>query len=107
MVIESLCWWYPVLSTPGGSCSLSPCHKVDPDIWVDASSSWGISLVVGNQWAAWRLWEGWKHGNRDIAWAELVTLELGILWFFQSDFSDLEVMVKGGNTRVISAFNKG
>jgi len=50
---------------------------------------------------------GWKHGDRDIGWAELVALELAILWLVQSDFADCEVMVKGYNTGIIGVFNKG
>ena len=69
--------------------------------------SWGIGLVVGNQWATWCLWEGWKHGDRDIGWAESVALELAILWLVQCEFTDCEVTVKGDNTGVIGAFNKG
>ncbi|PBK86375.1 hypothetical protein ARMGADRAFT_1086553 [Armillaria gallica] len=31
---------------------------IDMDIWVDASD-WGIDLVVGGGWAAWKLTPGW------------------------------------------------
>ena len=93
--------------TPGGSHSLTPCQKIDPDIWVDASSSWGIGLCIGERWAAWRLLDGWRQGDRDIGWAESVALELAIMWLIQHQFADCEVMVRGDNIGVIRAFNKG
>ena len=106
-VIDSVRWWNAVLLAPVGSRSLSPHRKVDPDVWVDASSSWGIGLVVGKHWAAWYLREGWKTGDRDIGWAESVALELAVLWLVTQDFADCEVAIKGDNTGVIGAFNKG
>src|SRR5882724_12013621 len=93
--------------SPGGSHSLSPCHKVDPDVWVDMSSSWGIGIVIGKHWATWHLREGWKTGDRDIGWAESVALELVVLWLVTQDFADCEVAIKGDNTGVIGPFNKG
>src|SRR5882724_6158517 len=50
---------------------------------------------------------GWKHGDRDIGWAELVALELAILWLVQCEFAYCEVMVEADNTGVIGVFNKG
>jgi len=44
------------------------------------SLSWGISLVVGEHWAAWHLLENWDREDRDIGLAESVALELAILW---------------------------
>ncbi|KAI6011469.1 hypothetical protein BKA83DRAFT_4006212, partial [Pisolithus microcarpus] len=50
--------------------------------WGDASSSFGIEVVIGMHWAFWK----WKLGFRvgpghsyDIGWAEALTVELG-LW---------------------------
>src|SRR5882724_6407299 len=49
-VIECILWWKSVLSTQGTSHSLVPRRSVDPDIWVDASLTWGIGLIVSKQW---------------------------------------------------------
>ena len=46
-VIESLKWWEAILQNPSNSCSLLPCIVVDLDIWVDASTNWGIGVVFG------------------------------------------------------------
>jgi len=65
-IIECAKWWKLFLSSLGGSHSLVPCHSMDPDIWVDASSSWGIGIVVGKHWSAWCLLSGWDDADRDI-----------------------------------------
>jgi len=95
------------LSTLGGSCSLVPCCTTDPDIWVNASSSWGIGLVVKEYWSAWHLLLGWDHDDRDISWAKSVALKLAILWLVRNRFSDCNVMVRGDNMGFIGEFNKG
>jgi len=41
--------------------------------------SWDIGVVIGDQWAAWRLIPGWNTAGRDIGWAETIALELAIL----------------------------
>jgi len=53
---------------------------LDPDIWVDASSSWGIGLLEGNHWAAWRLLSGWQSHGQEIGWDEAISIKLAIFW---------------------------
>ena len=65
-VKDSLAWWHCVLSIPNAVQSLSPQTVIDLDIYVDASTSWGIGLMVGDHWAAWSLCEGWKVAGQDI-----------------------------------------
>ena len=100
-------WWGLILSTPGGSCSIVPQNALDPDIWVDASSSWGIGVVVGKHWAAWCLLVDWNLKDRDFGWAESVALELAMLWVVGQGFSDSDITIRGDNTGVIGASNKG
>src|SRR5882724_12041936 len=86
-VVKSIHWWSAILSSPGGSQSLAPHHKVDPDIWVDTSTSWGIGLVVSDHWAVWHLCDGWKCADRDIGWVESVALEVVVMWLVWQDFT--------------------
>jgi len=74
---------------------------------VDASSSWGISLVVGKCWSAWCLLAGWHSADRDIGWAESIALELAVMWLIKQSFSNCNVTIRGDNTGMIGAFNKG
>ena len=80
---------------------------LDPDIWADASMSWGIGIVVSDRWAAWQLIEGWKCKDHDIGWEELIALKLAILWVADQGYTDCEVTIHSDNTRVIGTFNKG
>jgi len=68
-VLESLHWWELGLLNPDCSCPLKPHQFLDPDLWVDASKSWDISVIYGNIWFAWTLMPGWKAEGRDIGWA--------------------------------------
>jgi hypothetical protein len=106
-VRRDLSWWQNVLSRPDISRSLRPRTFVDKDIWVDASTSWGIGLVVGGRWAAWRLAEGWRGDGRDIGWAETIAMELAALWIAAAGISDAHVRVNSDNTGVIGALTKG
>jgi len=96
-----------MLSTLGGSFSLMPCCATDHDIWVNASSSWGIGLVVKDHWLAWHLLLGWDCEDRDIGWVKSVALELAVLWLVGQRFSNCDVMVRGDNMGVIGMFNRG
>lgn len=64
---------------------LIPSPKAVDVAWVgDASSSFGIGILIGRHWACFRLTEGWqsvnlRDGKRSIAWAETVAVRLGIL----------------------------
>jgi hypothetical protein len=53
--------------------------------WVgDASTSYGIGIIIGVKWSRFRLRRGWDAveadgSRRDIAWAETVALRLGLI----------------------------
>ena len=102
-VKDSLAWWHRTLSIPNAERTLSPWTIIDLDIYVDASTSWGIVLMVGDRWAAWSLCKGWKVAGQDIGWAESIALELAILWIISQNFLDSEIIIHGDNTSVVSA----
>jgi len=102
-VIEGLCWWEAILEKSECSHSLKPCEQLNPDIWVDASTSWGIGITFGNTWYAWALSPEWKSDGRDIGWAESITLEMAIYILIDHKFSDCSVIIHGNNTSVIGA----
>lgn len=66
--------------------------------WVgDASTSFGIGVVIGSRWSQFRLKDGWEYDKgtkRGIAWLETVAIRLGLLMLIQ-----LEVK-PGQNLRV-------
>jgi|SRR5882724_7286031 len=89
------------------SHSLKPCQSVNPDLWVDASTSWGISTVLCDFWYAWALMLGWKADGRDIGWAKSITLELAILILVDHDFHDCRITIYNDNTGIIGTYDKG
>jgi hypothetical protein len=106
-VIDSLRWWHDVLGKPPVPHSLLQCQHLDLGIWVDASTSFGIGVVIGGQWAAWALTKGWKCHGRDIDWAETIALELAVTWVCGAGHSDAEVVIYGDNKAVINSLTKG
>ena len=68
---------------------------------------WGIGIVVGGRWAAWKLCLGWKAEGRDIGWAEAIALELAVLWLEQENYTDAKILIRGNNTGVIGTFIRG
>ena len=107
-VKNDVTWWKRTLSLPSVSRSLIPRTFHDPDIWVDASE-WGIGLVVGDFWAAWKLVPGWRGDGRDMGWAEGLAVEVITLWIVSDSgiANDAIVKVRSDNTGVIGAHNRG
>ena len=110
-VISDLRWWRDVLGTPGVKRTLRARGKPrDLDIWVDASTDWGVGIVVGQARAAWR-WAvplaEWKREGRDIGCAEMVAVELLVHYLEQSGMQDADVLVHSDNSGVIGAFERG
>jgi hypothetical protein len=125
-VVHDLKWWHTVLSASSPVRTLLPRGDIqDLDIWVDASTDWGIGLVMGSQWDAWTLKEGWKGQGRDIGWLEAIavelvvltlfklggleaiTVELAVLIFFNIGWKDAAILIHSDNQGVIGAFRSG
>ena len=80
---------------------------VDLDIWVDASNSWGVALVVSAEFQAWQLRPGWDTEGRHIGWAECVGIEIAISFAVQSGVQDYRVLVHSDNSGAVGQFLKG
>lgn len=100
-------WWSAILSMSDFGRPLHIRSLVDLDIWVDASTVWGIALVVGNQYQAWKLREGWDTENRHIGWAESVAIELAVVYITRAGYQDVQVLVHSDNTGAIGQFSRG
>ena len=110
-LISDLRWWHTTLGTPGIKRALRARGKPrDLDIWVDASTDWGIGIVIGQARAAWR-WavplEEWRREGRDIGWAEMVALKLAVRYLEQLGMENADVLVRSDNSGVIGAFQRG
>lgn len=80
LALSDLQWWSSLLLRTHSPCFLTPARPThDYNIWVGASTEWGISLLCGSHQAMWCLLDGWKGPSRNIGWLEGVTVELAIL----------------------------
>lgn len=79
--------------------------------WVgDASTSFGIAVLIGSKWSQFRLKEGWEYDRgmkRGIAWLETVAIRLGILMLIQLEVKPGQnLQVWTDNTTSESALRK-
>ena len=107
-MITDLKWWLQVLDTSGFHRDLlprTPCQ--DMGIFVDASTSWGIGIVVAGRWAAFKLLEGWKVEGRDICWLETVAVEILIYILEAMGFNNTTLLIHSDNQGTIGSLGKG
>lgn len=90
---------------------LSPPTPFDFNWWGDASTSFGIGIVVKSHWAVWRWAPGVKigpHQARDIGWAEAVAIELGLRMLLALNLAQPgPFLVRSDNMGVVSIVNSG
>lgn len=107
-IAEDLQWWREALSA--SFCGMRVREVPPPmelDFFVDASTGWGIGLVIDDSWDHWRLREGWKTSGRDIGWAEMVAVELGLRALIERGYSGVHVKLRSDNKGVVGALDAG
>ena len=77
------------------------------EFWVYASSSWGVGIIFDGEWSAWKFSPGWNKDGCNIGWAEIVAIELGLLFSIHKGFSDSHFLIKSDNQGVIHAIEGG
>jgi hypothetical protein len=107
---QDLLWWSSALKQPFLGVKL--CQHPIPDdslhIFVDASSSWGIGIIINNQFDCFRLSDNWNTADsgRDIGWAEFVALELATRALIHHlKLSNRHILIHSDNQGVIGAWN--
>ena len=107
-VLTDISWWRTRLSDDFCGSSLSKPPNASPvQFWVDASSLWGIGIILNDEWDAWRLCPGWDRDGRNIGWAEMVAIELGLLFAIHCGYSDIHFLIRSDNQGVIHAIEGG
>jgi hypothetical protein len=107
-VIKDLEWWVSKLSHAGFTRPLS--HRgatQDLGIWVDASKSWGIGIIIGDEWDAWKWSAPWHNEGRDIGWAESVAVELAARILCERGVANAAVLIRGDNQGVVGSYGRG
>ena len=76
---NDMLWWRNRLQDRSvGMKIIRPPTPLANNLFVDASTGWGIGLVLDGRWLAWQFQDGWKSDGRDIGWAEMVAVELAV-----------------------------
>ena len=107
-VLSDINWWKIQLTSDFCGSTLSKPPPISPiEFWVDASSSWGVGIVFDGEWCAWRFTARWNKDGRNIGWAEIVAIELGLLFAVHKGFSDIHFLLKSDNQGIIHAIEGG
>lgn len=111
-----LSWIHRLLNLLPNELPLATPLVTDLGWWGDASSSFGVGVVVGQFWGVWQWSPGFQVGPRhshDIGWAEAVAVELGLLMLLHHGFlanltaSQSCLLVRSDNSGVVQVLNKG
>jgi len=107
-VISDLRWWLPLLSSPQPPLSITlPSPPLDLQIWVDASSDFGIGILFDSSWAAWRLIPNWRGPSRDIGWLESLAIEHAAIAIISQGACHSCYLIRSDNEGAIASFRKG
>lgn len=111
-----LSWIQELLQSLPAELPLARPEPFDIGWWGDASTSFGIGVVVGTFWAVWRWQPDFRVGGGqefDIGWAEAVAVELGLLMaihhgLIQSrPIHSPRILVRSDNMGVVEVLNRG
>jgi hypothetical protein len=107
-MITDLRWWLTELEKPYVYRELKLRGAIqDLGIYVDASTSWGIGIIVQGRWASFKLRPDWKKEGRDICWLETLALELLFYFLEAMDLKDVHLLIHSDNQGAIGALDKG
>ena len=107
-MLTDLKWWLQALNVPDFRRELptrGPCQ--DMGLFVDASTSWGIGIVIAGRWAALQLREDWKVAGRDICWLETVAVEILLYILEARGISNATLLIHSDNQGTIGSLDKG
>jgi hypothetical protein len=107
-VIMSLKWWKCRLEDHFAFRQLHPRPPLqDIGIYVDASTSWGIGIIIGKLWWSLQLSSSWKVHGRDICWIEAVALEIVVYFLRQMGHHNVYLLIHSDSNGAIGALSKG
>jgi hypothetical protein len=105
---EDLAWWKQCFQEEFvGMRIIRPPEPLATVLFVDASTGWGIGLILDGKWLAWQFKDGWKSEGREIGWAEMVAVELAVRTLITGKFAACHVIVQSDNKGVVGALKAG
>lgn len=106
--VECVIWWRALLLRDDVGIDIVRPPAPTPDVlYVDASTGWGIGLVLNGRWLAWEFKAGWKSDGRDIGWAEMVAVELATRTLAAGGWQGKHVILHSDNQGVVGALAAG
>jgi len=107
-MVTDLRWWLDTLSSPSIVRPLRPQGPLqDFGLYVNASTSWGIGIVIGDEWSSFQLSLSWKIHGWDICWLETIAIELLAHFLEDKGFRDVHLLIHSDNQGTIGALSKG
>ena len=107
-MMTDLTWWLQKLEDGSITRTLRPRGPLqDLHLYVDASTSWGIGIIIGTHWSSFQLSPTWKIAGRDICWLETVAIELLVYFLEEIGLHDCRLLIHSDNQGTIGALNKG
>lgn len=107
-MMTDLKWWLGMLGDPAFHRKLlprNPCR--DMGIFVDASTSWGIGIIIAGKWTAFKLHQDWKIEGRDICWLETVAVEILLYILEAMGVANTTLLIHSDNQGTIGSLGKG
>lgn len=106
---NDILWWSSLLEKDFVGMNIIKPPQISPDIsiFVDASTSWGIGIILNNKWLAFEFKDGWKSDGREIGWAEMVAIDLALRTLRASKYSNVHVRIHSDNMGVVGALQAG
>ena len=105
---DDVAWWRSRLQENFvGIKIIRPPAPLNNKVFVDASTGWGISLVLDGRWLAWQFQEGWQAEGCEIGWAEMVAVELAIWTLITSKFENCHIIMLSDNQGIVGALKAG
>ncbi|KAF8700299.1 hypothetical protein RHS03_06679, partial [Rhizoctonia solani] len=106
--VHNALWWQNRLVSASCTRNISPPPTAFLlEFFMDASTSFGIAIIVDNHWAAWRLLQGWKSGGRNIGWAKILALEMTLEAAIAYGLQDSLLHFRSDNQGVVFAMAAG
>jgi hypothetical protein len=100
-------WRQQLANGDCGSFLVKPPQLANCKCWVDASTSYGVGVVLNDKWDAWELTAGWNVNARHIGWAEMLAIELGLQSAIAQGYQDATIVIRSDNMGIIGALEGG
>ncbi|CUA67876.1 hypothetical protein RSOLAG22IIIB_07569 [Rhizoctonia solani] len=105
--LEEVGWWLDRLSAPCTRTLRPPHPHLEYELFMDASTSFGIGLIIDGHVAAWKLVGAWRRPGVDIGWAEMAAVELALSAIIGRGVSNRTVSFRSDNKGVVFATQAG